>query len=255
MSDFDNYPYLARCHTAIDDILTMSLPPVLERWVSHLIDAPEPRSFEGIRCALLSAAADPGNAFLQALARLALFEGVRLNLVLMARSNPGETFGVGMELRDLDEIAEDHVNRWLSEEPVIPANTRPFHILVAAALERLAERSAEMRTFLWSMQKDFAEALAMRGRIEAMFAQMDTVDALLVRNSLAPEFDGQKLTVEHLQKRHIMALGGMRRDALDQRVRRARQKGAVRLRRRRVALLDLFRAQQEATSARTGGRR
>jgi hypothetical protein len=255
VSDFENYPHLARCHTAIDDILTMSLPPELEAWARNLVSAPEPPSFEGVRCALLSAAADSSNATRQALARLALFEGVRLNLVLMARWNPSETFGVGMELKNLDEIAEDIVDRWLSEGPAIPANTRPFHILVAAALERLAERSAEMRTFLWSMQKDFVEAQAIRGHIEATLAQMDAVDALLIRNHLAPAFDEQKLTVEHLQKRHVMALGGMSRDALDQRVHRARQKGAASLRRRRVALIDLLRGGQEATPARTRGRR
>src|SRR5690606_12150480 len=47
----------------------------------------------------LGGATDPHR---QALARFALFEGVRLNLVVMARWFPHETLGVGLEMGDLD---------------------------------------------------------------------------------------------------------------------------------------------------------
>jgi hypothetical protein len=253
--DFEGYPYLARYHAAFDDILTMSLPPELAGWFSLFLGTPEPPSFEAIRRALVTAAADARNPHRQALARVALFEGVRLHLVLMAHWHPEETFGVGLELKDLSEIAEEQVMQWLAEDPAVPEDTRPLHIMVAAALARLTERSTEMRTLLQSMKRDFAEPLALRARIEATLADMDVVDALVIRNAVAPALDEQSLTVEHLQKRHFLALGRLSRSALDQRLRRAKQKMAAKLRRRRVALLDLLRQLHEATPAGSRGNR
>lgn len=77
--DFFNYPQLARLHAAVDDVLTMSLPPQLVSWVQSLLSMPEPPTFDGMRTAMVLAAADSEHPHRQALARFVLFEGVRLN--------------------------------------------------------------------------------------------------------------------------------------------------------------------------------
>lgn len=249
-TDFVNFPQLARIHAAMDDILTMSLPPPLVTWVKSLVSMPEPPSFEGMRTALVAAADDDSNPHLQALAHFALFEGVRLNLVLLARWFPHETFGVGVELADLDRNAEERVVEWLAEGSASSEDVRPFHLIVSAALHALNEHAEQLRAGLASLQQDFVAEVRRRASIEEVLSEMDTKDALLIRNEMAPELDEQRLTVEHLQERHMLVLGDVSRNALDQRVKRARTKGREGLRRRRVALLDILRE-----SAAVGGAR
>ncbi|GAB4518708.1 MAG: hypothetical protein Tsb0020_37270 [Haliangiales bacterium] len=240
--DWDNYPHLARIHAAFDDILTMSLPPTLARWVTRLISAPEPPALEELGRALVSAADSAPDPRLHALARFALFEGVRLNVVLMARWNPRETFGVGIEMIDLDRIAEETVAKWLSAQTAVPADTRPFHVIVAAALTGLTHESEALRDAVRTVHADIRAELLQRAEYEQAFAEMDIREGLLIRNAVAPALDEQKLTVEHLQQRHAMVLGDVSRNALDQRLGRAVKKGTAALKRRRVALFDLLRA-------------
>jgi hypothetical protein len=249
-SDFVNYPQLARVHAAVDGILTMSLPPQLVAWVLSLLSMPEPPSFDRMRAAMVAAAADSRHPHRQALARFALFEGVRLNLVVMAKWFPHETLGVGLEMGDLDRIAEARVSEWLAEGPAVPDDVRPFHVIVSAAVQALSSHAEELRAGLAHLQRDFLEAAQRRAAVEEVLSEMDVRDALLIRNEIAPGLDEQRLTVEHLQERHGFVLGNVSRNALDQRIKRARVKSRDALRRRPVALLDLLRE-----SAAVGGAR
>jgi hypothetical protein len=244
--DFENFPQLARLHAAFDDILTMSLPPQLEAWVRRLLAAPEPPSFEMMRTALVATAADSSRPLQQALARFFLFEGVRLQLVVMVRWFPTETIGVGLDVGELSSIAEDRIASWMSEGDPTPPDTRPFQILVAAAVHGLDQHVGELRAAIATLQADFVEAARKHAEIEAHLNEMDTTDALLIRNAIAPTLGEQQLTVDHLQRRHFLAMGEVSRNALDQRFRRARQRGVEGLRRRRVALLDLIRHESAA---------
>ncbi|MEZ4226972.1 MAG: hypothetical protein R3B13_38885 [Polyangiaceae bacterium] len=239
--DFENFHQLARLHAAVDDILTMSLPAELETWVRRLLASPEPPSLEVMRTALVATAADPTNPLQQALARFFLFEGVRFQLVVMVKWFPTETIGVGLDVGELSRIAESRINGWMAEGDPTPADTRPFHMLVAAALHGLDEHVGELRATIATLQSDFIEAARRHAQIEAQLNEMDTTDALLIRNAIAPVLGEQQLTVDHLQRRHFLAMGDVSRNALDQRFRRARQRGAEGLKRRRVALLDLIR--------------
>jgi hypothetical protein len=240
-SDFVNYPYLARVHVAIDNMLTMSLPPRLAKWVQTFLSMPQPPSLNNMRTALVATAVSSDNPRLEALARFALFEGVRLNLVVMARWFPTETFGVGLEMIDLDKIAEERTAEWLAQEPVVPDDVRPFHVIVAAALQTLGERADELHRALAELQRDFVEEVQLRGTVEEVLGEMDVRDALLIRNELAPSLGEQHLTIERLQERHLMVLGNVETNTLHVRSGRARSGTRDSLRRKRVALLDLFR--------------
>jgi hypothetical protein len=238
--DFVNFPQLARFHAAVDDILSMSIPPELVTWVQSLLSMPEPPSFDGMRTAMVAAAADPVHPRRQALARFALFEGVRLNLVLATRWFPHETIGVGVEMGDLDRIAEARVASWLAAGPAVPNDVRPFHVIVSAAVHALNAHAEELRAGLVHLQCDFVVAAERRAAVEEMLNEMDVRDALLIRNEIAPAFGEQRLTVEHLQERHGFVLGDVSRNALDKRIGRARTRSKDGLRRRRVALVDLL---------------
>lgn len=246
--DVANFPYLARVHAAVDDLLTLSLPPPLVDWLTSLLAMPEPPAFDSMRTALVVAAAEPQSPHRGALARFILFEGVRLNLVLLAKWHPHETYGVGLELRDLDAIAEARVDEWFAEEPAAPEGTRPFHVIVSAAAQSLGEHAAAFRAALVGVQQELVEGLQMRAKVEELLTEMDVRDALLFRNQFAPAFGEQRLSVELLQERHWHVLAELSRDALDQRAKRARDKARQMAqdtgespKRRRIALLDLLR--------------
>ena len=128
-----------------------------------------------------------------------------------------------------------------------PDEVRPFHVIVAAAVAALDVHAHELRSGLAQVQRDFADAAQRRAEFEEVLGEMDVRDALLIRNELAPGLDEQRLTIEHLQDRHAFVLGDVSRNALDQRIKRARVKSKVALARRRPALIDLLR------EARLGG--
>lgn len=191
-------------------------------------------------------AADSTQPLWQALARFALFEGVRLNLVLAVDSCAGETLDAGLTLPELNQIAESQVMHWLAEEPAVPEDTRPFSLIVTAAMVKLTDRSQELHSALMRVHSDVTEAISRRARLETALAEIDIVDALLIRNAVAPAFGEQRLSVERLMSQHSLLLGGSSREALDQRLHRAVKKGVAGLRRRRIALLDLLRKRNSA---------
>lgn len=239
-ADFTNYPQLARLHAVFDSILTLSLPPEIVVWVRSFLAMREAPALDRMLVSLVDAASNAQSPHLRALARFALFEGVRLNLVVLARWYPSETFGVGMELADLDRIAEHRVDSWLSSGPAAPHGVRPFHLVAVAAIESLNSHADELRREMATLQREFVEQLRMRGRIEGLLGAMNAPDAILMRNELASSLDEQQVTVEMLQSKHPLLLGGVTRNALDQRARRARSK-PEQLVRKRPALIDLLR--------------
>ena len=241
VADFVNYPNLARMHAAFDNILTTSLPLPIVSWIRSLLAMPEPPSFDEMRTTLVAAAADDLYPHRQALARFALFEGVRLNLVLMVRWFPHATLGVGLEMGDLDRIAEARVEEWLARAPACPEEVRPFQVLVAAAVHSLSSHAEAFRTAIATLQRDFVEAARLRADVEEVLAEMDVRDALVIRNELAPDLGEQRLTVEHLKERHMLVLGDVSRNALDQRLKRACGRTRKAMKRRTVALLDILR--------------
>src|SRR5262249_40261877 len=56
--DFESYPYLARLHASVDDLLTLTLPPEIQRWFERIFNGPEPAAFEMLRTMLVERAAN-----------------------------------------------------------------------------------------------------------------------------------------------------------------------------------------------------
>jgi hypothetical protein len=172
-----------------------------------------------------------------ALAKLLLFELVRLQLILLARRYPDEVFGRGLELDDLSPIAEKQVETWLKETP--PADVRSRLVLEAAACIELSAHVAALKTELARVDKDIAEGLTFRARLEAELSQCDTSDSLLIRNSLAPGLGLQQLSIEELRSRHPVAMGEVSVEALYKRFQRLKKRGKI-PKREHIAMLDLI---------------
>jgi hypothetical protein len=242
VTDWVNFPQLARMHAALEDILTRRLPRPLQRWANRMFATPLP-DMEGLRTALVLAAATEENPHLRALARFVLFEGVRINLLVDAKLEPHEIIGAGVVAPDLDDLAEEHVDRWLAEAPAVPEGVRPFEVIVAAARIALREHACAVREHLAQVHRDLLEAAQRRAELESELNEMEVGDALLVRNELAPHLDEQQLGREHLRERHPVAFGDVGANALDKQARRlldrAERDGHVR--RRGGTLLDILR--------------
>jgi len=240
--DFDNFPLLARFHAGVDDILTLSLPTEISQWVVRIAantDEIEPH-LDGLTEDLAHLASLPVEFSdpTPALARLLLFELVRLQLILLARRYPGEVFGRGLELDDLSPIAEKQVETWLKEAP--PADVRSRIVLEAAACVALSSRVSSLKNDLTRVGADLVARLELRAKIEADLAECESCDSLMIRNGLAPTWGLQQFSLEELRSRHPVAMGDRSIDALYKRFQRLKKRAEV-PKRKNIALLDVIR--------------
>lgn len=241
-TDFENFGLLARCHAGVDDILTLSLPRELVQWVLQMVehmDELEPQ-LDDLTEDLVQMAACQGSVPdpAPALAKFFLFEMVRLQLILLARRNPHEFFGRGLELEDLSVIAEKQVDTWL--EDAAPTDVRSRLIMQAAACLELVAKVTEMKEELARVRHVIADNLAARARLEEQMLELEPSDSLMIRNVFAPDFGLQQLSIEELHSRHPAAMGGLSAEALHKRFQRLRKRKKV-PRRKGIALLDLLR--------------
>lgn len=242
--DFDNYPYLARMHTTMDDMLRWSLPPALAAWARRCFLEPPPPIADELRTYLVDMAASDPNPVRRAMCEWGLFECVRMNLTIRVHLYPEETSMIGVESDDLREIAEQTVATWL-RPPVLPTDgIRPFHVIVAAALAALDDHGQDLRQAMLLVHNDYREQVERQARLDQLLSELDAADAVLIRNDLAKGLGEPHLSVELLQKRHPLVLGDRDRNTLDQRTSRTRKKllkgGVQAARRKTSALLDII---------------
>jgi hypothetical protein len=241
VGDWEHFRPLAQIHQLLDDILQLRLPAPLLEWAEFFLATP-PANLDALRTALVFAAAHAEEPRLRALARFVLFEGVRANLLIEAKLDLRGTIGKGVNWTDLDDIAEATVDRWLSEAPAAPDGVRPFDVVVAAARLQLATHADGMLEHLLRIRREF-EVAQRRATWEERLLELDTPDALLVRNEAAPYLEEQKVGRDLLLDRHRPVFGDVSRSALDQQARRLEQRGRAgkKVGRRGESLLDLIR--------------
>lgn len=240
--DFENFPLLARAHAAVDDILTLSLPPEIVRWVFRMVARAEEIEIhmDAMTEDLVHMAALPLDLSdpTPALAKFFLFEMVRLQLILLARRHPNEVFGRGLELDDLSPMAEKQVVTWLAECP--PADVRSRLIMEAAACLELSAQITLLKTELLRVGADLAEGLAFRARMESELSQCESSDSLMIRNGLlAPVLGIQQVSLEELRSRHRLAMGDVNLEALYKRFQRMKKRKKL-PKRKGIALLDVI---------------
>lgn len=250
------FPSLHRLHLGLRDLLTMSLPAPLIGWVKQALAAPESPLHDGFQRGLAQLAAEPSAPpASRALARLFLFEAVRVHLLVAEHLSGSSIAAVGGLPRDVDAIAEAEVDRWIASAAHLDTEVRPLNVLVAASLLSLEQHVDDLKNVLARIEDDLATAFRLRADLELKLRDMDAADAVLIRNAFAPALDEQRVEVERLQAEHPLLLGDRRRDALDQQVSRLRRRMTAGdwPTRRSPALIDLIiEAENEAENEETG---
>jgi hypothetical protein len=256
-----NYRVLHNFHQGIRDALFVEIPQEFEPWARAAAGVGEPlRGLDGARLQEtlfafaqheathpdgLDHATDPADiAELQAaLAELLVFEAVRLRLLVTALAS-AEFEVLGGEESDVDAIAFEELHALIHRPELAEPGVRPLTVILAAANVALARDAAERAELLRSTGEDLREELRMRARLRSALRELRLPEAVLLENALSALLGGDRLELVDLQAERPVALDGLTRQAMDQRVSRGRrslaQTRSAWPKRRRPALFDLL---------------
>jgi hypothetical protein len=244
------FPALRQFHQDLRDALFLEIPASLRPWVESLNAGSRSAGALGDVLTTLARhdstdAAEPSNADLQrALARLLVYESVRLRLLVAAwRSEEFER--LGGEESDVDEIAWEEVEALLADPAIDDASVRPLQVMFAAASVSLARDAADRVGALRRSSEELREQLSMRARLRAALRELRLPESVLLENALSALLGEQRVELPQLQAQRRVALEGLTRQAMDQRVSRGRRALTRSThdwpRRRHPALFDLLR--------------
>ncbi|MFV8755052.1 hypothetical protein ACNOYE_31265 [Nannocystaceae bacterium ST9] len=256
------FELLSGFHRDLRDALLMEIPGELQPWVRSVAESdPAAQSASPLDTTLHAdlfahaQGADPsqagdGPAQLQAaLAELLLFESVRLHLLVAAWSST-EFEALGGDEQDLDAIAWTEVEAMLQEPALSEGDVRPMPVMLAAGNIALARDAADRAEALRLVGEEQRETLRMRARLRAALRELRLPESVLLENALSGLLGEERFELPELQARHPVALDGLSRQAMDQRVSRGRR--ALGLppdewpSRRKPALFDLLRGASES---------
>lgn len=255
----ETYPTLRALHRDLQDSLLAELPRELEGFVSGLLDQPETVA-PGLgqlqrRLYDQAAGADPGAAetheqqLQAALAEFLLFESVRLRLLAAVWSSP-DFEALGGDVAEIDAVAWAEVAAMLRQPELADPTVRPLAVMVASASVAVAKETHERAEALLKTDGDTREQLRMRAKLRSALRELRLPESVLLENALANLLGEDRSELPDLQSEHPLALEGMSRQAMDQRVSRGRRAlvaGPEKWpRRRRPALFDLLRGDQDA---------
>ncbi|MGB1276614.1 MAG: hypothetical protein ACPG77_12765, partial [Nannocystaceae bacterium] len=256
--DYENYPALSTFHQGVRDALFVELPREFEPWTAALSGEGQlPVGMNNLQVQLVEMAqqldtrGDERLALQSALAELLVFESVRLQLLIVALGNESYEM-VGGEEEDVDRIAWEEVQALLAHIDPHDPELRPVHVMFASANISLHRDAASRAEALRYTGSDFREELAMHGRLRAALRRLRLPESVLLENALANLLGTQRQELMDLQVQRPVALAGLSRQAMDQRVSRGRRAlGSGQQAwptRRRPALFDLLRPQGPSES-------
>lgn len=245
--DDPRFGALARLHHDLRDAMFVELPDPIRGWVQTQVTAGSgPAVSFADRLARLASAHQPEDEPADdqtALAEFLVFEAVRLRL-LLAAWHSGDFERLGGEEDDIDAIAAEEVEALVGIDALADARIRPMQLLYASAHVSLARQAAERAEGLSLCGDDVRERVQMRARLRDALRQLRLPESVLLTNALSSLLDTPRQELPDLQSRHELALSGMSRQAMDQRVSRGRraltQGPASWPRRKQPALYDLI---------------
>ncbi len=219
----DQFPYLGRFHGFLHDAFLLELPeelmPIMRRlqtmqtptWAQNLLD--------DFCVVARSTHARPEE---RALARLLIFEGVRVNLFIAAYRTNGGFEGLGGCRRDLDVLADQQLGALLAIPLEVDASTnyRPFLTTVAAAIDHL-QAHVDQLNLQHGLIGELRQACEDRARLEMLLRDADPVDAAVLRNKFDRAHHQQPVPVQRLPLEHPIVLADHNEDSLNQRTSRA----------------------------------
>jgi len=243
VNDDQNFPRLAHLHTFCADILTLQLPPQMVEWARGLYERPPATAVtDGIQLQLGYLATSPETSVAErALARVALFEWVRMGLAFVDHHTEGKLALLDIRRRNLDSIAEKEVAKCMEAARTHGNELRPVNLAFAQAVCVLDQNVETLKSAFARIDEDTAAARDRRAQIERLLQAMDTKDAILMRNVFHEDLEEQRIQVDRLQKLHPEVLGDLKRDAIYKQVERLKGRLAEgdRLERTSPALVDL----------------
>lgn len=268
----DRFPNLVEFHRDLRDALLVEIPKELQPWVAAIADEQTREKLparsrkavaeqsDALRSQLghlhddlfaHAFGADPANAgdgprqLQAALAELLLFESVRLQLLVAVWSST-DFESLGGDEEALDAIAWSEVELWLHEAALTDDSIRPLSVMLASSSVALARDAAERAEALRLVNEDQRETLRMRARLRAALRELRLPESVLLENALAGLLGEDRVELMELQSKHPVALDGLSRQAMDQRVSRGRRALSDSPdkwpNRRKPALFDLLRA-------------
>lgn len=248
----ERFAALRAFHQDLRDALLVEIPSELQPWVQslHDPDGDQPLAQFGSTLTRLAleetdASDAPQPSELQsALAELMVFEAIRLRLLVSVWQN--EDFErLGGEERDIDAIAWEEVCVMLDEPGLTAPDVRPLQLIYATASVSLARDAAERADDLRRVGPDVREELSMRARLRGALRELRLTESVLLENALSNLLGEDRQELRDLQDERPLALEGLSRQAMDQRVSRGRRAlarpAASWPKRRRPALFDLLR--------------
>lgn len=266
------FPHLVAFHDGLRDALLIEIPRELQPWIAAiggesveraLPEAP-PRKQLQVSAETISArlstlqtdlfanafGADPASAgdgaeqLKASLSELLLFEAVRLQLLVTMWSST-DFESLGGDEQAIDAIAWAEVEALLLEPALAEDDVRPLPVMVAAGSVALARDAASRAEALRLVAEDHRETLRMRARLRAALRELRLTESVLLENALAGLLGEERRELLDLQAARPLALDGLTRQAMDQRVsrgRRALTQGPEKWpSRRHPALFDLLR--------------
>ncbi|MCA9689083.1 MAG: hypothetical protein KC636_05695 [Myxococcales bacterium] len=247
------FPELALFHQGLRDALFLEIPSEIEGFVHSLQGGTASGAALGkLQRTLVDLAQgeDEGDEdehrveLRMALAEFLVFEAIRLRLLITTLSS--EDFEqVGGEEEDIDAIAWSEVQALLYEPVLDDPEIRPFEVMHASASVAIARDAAFRANLLREAGEDFREELRMRARLRGALRELRLPEAVLLENALASLLGDERKELTELQADRPVALDGLSRQAMDQRVSRGRRALSSPdrrwPRRRRPSLFDLLR--------------
>jgi hypothetical protein len=272
------FPHLVEFHEGLRDALLVEIPRELQPWIAAIGGETVERGLPGSRPAGARArktelqsnaetiaarlsnlqtdlfahafGADPASAgdgpeqLKAALSEVLLFEAVRLQLLVTIWSST-DFESLGGDEQAIDTIAWAEVEALLLEPALAEHDVRPLPVMVAAGSVALARDAADRAEALRLVAEDHRETLRMRARLRAALRELRLTEGVLLENALAGLLGEERVELLELQASRPLALDGLSRQAMDQRVsrgRRALTQGPDKWpSRRNPALFDLLR--------------
>jgi hypothetical protein len=219
--DGENYPHLRRFHLSATDFLQLSLPRELIPWFERLIRGPVPPITEELQRLLARLAIDSATpAAERACIEFLLFQGIRLNLVITAWREQLTFASAGVCMDHVDRTADEELAWLLKHTDQLGPDDSALRVAVAQGMVSLTLHVQAVLDELRRVTEDVAKELRLRAVFESYLKNLDLTDAVLIRNRFAPQIDEQRLPLEILRAERPLALAGISRAAMDQRVKR-----------------------------------
>ncbi len=253
------FPALMSLHKGLRDSLLLEIPPEIQSWVANISGpgATAPSSpgtgtsgqfhnnlFRQAHRQDVSNMEERSEQLRTALSETLLFESVHLHLLVGAWSST-EFESVGGDEEDIGALAWNEVEALLQEPALLDPEIRTLPVMIAAGTVALADDAARRSEELELVGSQKREELNMRAKLRAALRELRLPEAVLLENALSNLLGEDRQDLTELQQQHPIALEGMSRQAMDQRVSRGRRAlthdRANWPSRRRPALFDLLR--------------